>query len=115
MDEVEWLVRQTDPKLLSLAESEVGINLVLDMAVSSAISWATDRRVKWSLMQDKLYEVPIFVAKYLPSRDFKEALALVMAALDRHCKSTKSLLIQAVVNKVCFFVNLNFYIALVCP
>jgi hypothetical protein len=106
MDEVEWLNREEDIELLSLALCQTGINLIVDMAVSSAIAWATNRRVNWSLMQQKLFEATTFAASYLPSMDFKQALERIMAALDRHCEFTKSLLIQAVVNRVCF---VHFY------
>jgi len=112
MDEVEWLNREEDVELLSLAMCQTGMNLIVDMAVSSAISWATNRRVKWSLMQQKLFEATTFAASYLPTTDFKQALELIMAALDRHCEFTKSLLIQAVVNRVCCllfnFIKLDF-------
>lgn len=101
---------KTNAKLLALAATPMGKELVGDIGASSAINFAKDlqkddRTFARPRLLSGIFEAVTFVAKYLPSKSFRQALAVVVNKVKRQDATLRPIVVEAVVNQVCSFVN----------
>lgn len=97
---VQSLLDYRHPKLDKLMSQQEGVDLVTDLATSSAISWSSTYGVSKADLIRRFCAATTLVAFYLPSRDMVEALHLVVASLHVHNTYLVSKVPLAVVHQV---------------
>jgi len=98
-------------KLLCLREEKRMIKkMISDIAASASISFAKALQndnctlARRTELQSGLFAAVTFVAKFMPSSCFRQALAIVVAKVDLHDHTVRPILLEAVLNKVrCYF------------
>lgn len=97
---VEYLLETQHDALEKMVAKQKGIDLVTDLAVSSAIAWSSDHTISEARLMQKLCSAPRLIANYLPLKDMALALHLIVDSLHHHCSHLVPKLTQAMVHQV---------------